>query len=197
MSFSPKYTRLGPSVIPQSCLESHNSAVESDGFLEKTGPGMKDQLSWPKKMAFALTQTSLNLVWTLLLLLTTFLALLSKEYRGPCVEWHDTDIEPARRHIERIPVKFTSGLYWNETTGDTTYRTWNEGEPVFVGPRTPELDAAWDDISLRVHQSFTRSLARLLMFVEALDLYVTEEEAIGISDIPQGMYQDPETGKYM
>jgi len=48
-----------------------------------------------------------------------------------------------------------------------------------VGPRTPELDAAWDDISL------------------PLDLYVTEEEAIGISDIPQGMYQDPETGKYM
>ncbi len=32
--------------------------------------------------------------------------------------------------------------------------------------------------------------------ITALDLFITEEEARGIPDIPQGMYRDPETGNY-
>jgi hypothetical protein len=61
--------------------------------------------------------------------------------------------DPVRDVIARTPMKFTSGLYWNETDRNVTYRTWNEDEHVYVGPRTPELDAAWDDISLRTFDS--------------------------------------------
>ena len=66
-----------------------------------------------------------------------------------------------------------------------------------MGSRTPELDAAWDAIALRTFSYFSLRRESLLIDLEALDLYVTEEEARGIPDIPQGMWQDPKTGNYM
>ena len=92
MSRLLKYTRLSPNSVSQSDLQLPDVPLESDGFLEKPSLSIKKQLTWPKTRAFAFAQTTLNFVWTLLLLLTTLLALLSKEYSRPCVEWHNTDI---------------------------------------------------------------------------------------------------------
>ncbi|RFU25777.1 hypothetical protein B7463_g10570, partial [Scytalidium lignicola] len=130
-----------------------------------------------ERSMFAIVQASINFLWTIALLLVT-VVLLFKRPQEPFREWHETDIESARPFIARTPIKFTTGLYWNDTTGDTTVRVWNEDEPLYVGPRTPDLDAAWDEITL------------------PLDLFITEEEARGIPDIPQGMYRDPKTGNY-
>lgn len=134
------------------------------------GPILRPRSSLFKPTVLAIALASMNFVWTMVLLLVTVIILFRKPME-PFREWHDTDIgidllfllsclylyiesklkkrmadetikEAARPFIARTPVKFTTGLYWNETTGDTTFRVWNKNEPLYVGPRTSELDAA-------------------------------------------------------
>jgi hypothetical protein len=43
-------------------------------------------------------------------------------------------------------VKFTGGLELNET--GKLHRIIDPGQPQYVGPPTPEIDAAWDELML-------------------------------------------------
>ncbi|TGO45334.1 hypothetical protein BOTNAR_0678g00070 [Botryotinia narcissicola] len=158
--------------------ESRLSSEEQDLPLIRSYSEMaKSVFSTKANAAAVIAHAVINFAWTLSLLVVTIL-LLSRQVKEPFREWHETDIESARPYITRTPVKFTTGLYWNETTSNATFSVWNEDEPIYVGPRTPALDAAWDEITL------------------PLDLWITEEEAQGILAIPQGMYQDPKTGNH-
>ncbi|MCJ1308843.1 hypothetical protein MMC25_002498 [Agyrium rufum] len=141
----------------RSSLDVNNSPLL--GYSEQSASLLARHSYWSIATVFALAHHIFNFIWSFLLLLGTFLPLLDwAPHERSSVEWRETDLEPSPPFIAQTPIKFTSGLYWNESTGNTTYRAWNEDEPVYAGPRTPELDATWDEITL------------------PLDLYIAEEE---------------------
>ncbi|KAJ5890475.1 uncharacterized protein N7473_006703 [Penicillium subrubescens] len=57
-----------------------------------------------------------------------------------------TDLDALKSQIQLHQVKFTGGLELNET--GKLHRIIDPGQPQYVGPPTPEIDAAWDELML-------------------------------------------------
>ncbi|KAE9367867.1 hypothetical protein N431DRAFT_471261 [Stipitochalara longipes BDJ] len=58
---------------------------------------------------------------------------------------YSTEWEPARSSIELSRVKFTGAFRYNETSG-TYYREHDPAEPQYIGPPSPEIDRAWEEL---------------------------------------------------
>jgi hypothetical protein len=52
--------------------------------------------------------------------------------------------EPAKSTIEPVQISFTGGLHYDEQ--GHLFREVIGNEPQYVGPPSPEIDAAWDDL---------------------------------------------------
>ncbi|KAJ5389258.1 uncharacterized protein N7496_000326 [Penicillium cataractarum] len=57
-----------------------------------------------------------------------------------------TDLDALKSQIQLHQVQFTGGLELNET--GKLHRIIATGQPQYVGPPTPEIDAAWDELML-------------------------------------------------
>lgn len=54
-------------------------------------------------------------------------------------------VEPARSSIELSKIKFKGGFRYNETS-QTYYREHDPAEPQYIGPPSPEIDQAWEEL---------------------------------------------------
>ncbi|PVH73088.1 hypothetical protein DL98DRAFT_659645 [Cadophora sp. DSE1049] len=139
--------------------------------------------SWSKESKRKL-QIHLGLPWLLSLILLVTVILQWRLMRPmDCQQvtfWKDYEIEGARREV--VPklkeVNFTGGLKIQPGVG--LYRDQHPDLPTYVGPPSPEIDAAW------------------LKLIEPLDIFLTMDEAevmgtegMGIepaSGLPQGLH---------
>lgn len=52
---------------------------------------------------------------------------------------------PAKSSIELSRVKFKGAFRYNESS-NTYYRVHDPAEPQYIGPPSPEIDKAWEDL---------------------------------------------------
>jgi len=120
---------------------------------------------------------SSNVPWMLITLALSVYTIASTAYykssTGSC-SCGVTDIGPSKPYIEEVFKTMTSGLDYNGPNG-TLQHTPAPG-PRFVGPPSPEINAAWKNIA------------------GVQEIYLTREEAVAAS-VPD-TYIDPLTGLY-
>lgn len=118
---------------------------------------------------------SSNVPWMLTTLALSIYIIVSSTYHKEIIgPWSPTDVGPARPIIEESMKTFTAGLDYNNPN-HTLQHTPSTGRR-YVGPPSPDIDAAWEDLA------------------GIQEIYLTREEAIAAS--VDDTYIDPLTNLY-
>ncbi|KAI1261341.1 hypothetical protein F5Y18DRAFT_431172 [Xylariaceae sp. FL1019] len=81
----------------------------------------------------------------------------------------ETDWSLAREVSRTKKVKFSGGIQFHED--ETRYLTTNPDEPVYIGPPSPELDAAWDELTYHASIAVTPAEAKAVTDKSGYDKY--------------------------
>ncbi|KAJ5689014.1 hypothetical protein N7462_003406 [Penicillium macrosclerotiorum] len=121
-----------------------DDAEESQPFLSER-KSMREVVGDPKSLKRQLADWSWVVSTVIFASLSVFLY-----FRSTRIKTYEngfsTDLDALKPQIQLHQVQFTGGLELNET--GKLHRIIDPEQPQYVGPPTPEIDAAWDELML-------------------------------------------------